>query len=90
LQLRGRGKIASLSGRFYAMDRDHNYTRTQKCYDALVFGQGKVITNPEEYLRESYENGVTDEFLIPALINPAEATIKDNDALIFLIFEKKE
>lgn len=89
LQLRGRGKIASLSGRFYAMDRDHNYTRTQKCYDALVFGQGKVITNPEEYLRESYENGVTDEFLIPALINPAEATIKDNDALIFFNFREE-
>jgi len=91
LKIRGQGKIATISGRFYAMDRDKNYNRTQKCYDALVFGKGKIIHSPYTYFEESYQNGVTDEFIIPSLLDdsPSSKTIQDNDAIIFFNFREE-
>jgi 2,3-bisphosphoglycerate-independent phosphoglycerate mutase len=92
LQNRRRGTIASISGRFYGMDRDKNYPRTQKCYDAIVFGKGKVVNDPIAYLDESYKNGVTDEFIIPALVaNNSDnlGIINDNDAVIFFNFREE-
>jgi len=67
LKIRGQGEIATISGRFYAMDRDKNYNRIQKCYDALVFGKGKTFNNSIQYLEESYKERITDEFIIPAI-----------------------
>ena len=91
LSLKNKGQIATISGRFYGMDRDKNYNRTQKYYDTLVFGKGKIIDDPIKYLSDSYQNGVTDEFIIPALINnqPNQTTIQDNDALIFFNFREE-
>ena len=91
LKIRGQGKIATISGRFYAMDRDKNYNRTQKCYNALVFGKGKIIHDFYTYLKESYQNGITDEFIIPSVLDDStfSKTIQDNDAIIFFNFREE-
>ena len=90
LKIRGQGKIATICGRFYAMDRDKNYPRTQKSYDALVFGKGKIIHDPYTYLEESYQNNITDEFILPAILDDSSSkTIQDNDALIFFNFREE-
>ncbi len=59
------GKIASVTGRYYAMDRDNNWDRTEKAYDMLTLGTGTPCTDPAGAVEESYKNGVTDEFLTP-------------------------
>ncbi len=90
LKIRGQAKIATLGGRFYGMDRDKNYNRIQKYYDALVFGKGKVISDPYSYLEESYQNNITDEFIIPAIVgDPNNSVIQDQDALIFFNFREE-
>ena len=61
----GVGQIASVSGRYYAMDRDNRWDRVEKAYDALTIGNGAHCSNPELAVRESYNNGVTDEFVLP-------------------------
>ena len=80
-------KIASVMGRFYAMDRDKNYDRTQKAYDAMVFGTS-LITNENVVaaIENSYEEGVYDEFIKPVVItqnNKPIATIQEDDAVVF-------
>jgi 2,3-bisphosphoglycerate-independent phosphoglycerate mutase len=87
----GVGKIASVSGRYYAMDRDKRWERVQKAYEALVLGKGIRKYGAAEAVRESYENGRTDEFILPTVIlnaasNRPIATIRDNDAVIFCNF----
>ncbi|MFA5360648.1 MAG: 2,3-bisphosphoglycerate-independent phosphoglycerate mutase [Candidatus Paceibacterota bacterium] len=94
LKKKGKGKIATISGRFYAMDRDKNFNRTAKCYDALVWNKGKVIENPVSYIEKSYQEGITDEFILPAIIkdslNPdPEGIIKEKDGLIFFNFREE-
>ncbi|NMB92425.1 MAG: 2,3-bisphosphoglycerate-independent phosphoglycerate mutase [Parcubacteria group bacterium] len=90
LTRRNCGRIATISGRFYGMDRDKNYLRTQKYYDALVWGKGPTITNPVEYLQKSYAQNITDEFILPAINQEVEtATIHDNDAIIFFNFREE-
>jgi len=91
LTIKGRGQIATMAGRFYGMDRDKNYNRTQKYYDTLVWGKGKTIDNPVAYLEESYHQNITDEFIIPAIVNQASGpvTIQDNDAVIFFNFREE-
>ena len=64
----GYGKIASLSGRYYAMDRDNNWDRIEKAYDMLTIGTGVQADDPAEALKKSYESGVTDEFVLPTNI----------------------
>lgn len=64
----GFGKIASISGRYYAMDRDNNWDRTEKAYDMLTLGAGERAENAIEALEKSYKNGVTDEFVLPTKI----------------------
>jgi 2,3-bisphosphoglycerate-independent phosphoglycerate mutase len=84
--LHGNEKIATLIGRFYAMDRNKSWDRIKQAYDALVLGKGKKAASPEEALRESYKNGDSDEFLVPTVImekNQPVATITDNDAVFF-------
>lgn len=61
----GEGKIASVCGRYYAMDRDNNWDRVEKAYDMLTLGTGDKCTDPAEAVEESYKKGVTDEFLTP-------------------------
>ena len=78
------GKIATISGRYYAMDRDNNYDRLKKAYDAIVYGIGKVYSNPEELLNYSYNNNITDEFVNPSIIN--KTSINDNDGILTFNF----
>ena len=78
------GKIATISGRYYAMDRDNNYDRLKKAYDAIVYGIGPAYSNPKNLLDDSYRNNITDEFIIPTVIN--KTTINDNDAVLTFNF----
>lgn len=79
-------KIATLSGRYYAMDRDKNWDRTSKAYDVIVNGSGKnSIFNPVEAVENSYKVGKTDEFLEPVAIGDYSG-MKDDDAFIFCNF----
>lgn len=84
------GQIASIMGRYWAMDRDHRWDRTAKAYFALTKGVGNLVKTPEEAIEASYQNGKTDEFVDPALIcDPTGkplSLIKDNDSVIFFNF----
>ncbi|MDN5299084.1 MAG: 2,3-bisphosphoglycerate-independent phosphoglycerate mutase [Clostridiales bacterium] len=85
----GFGCIASLSGRYYAMDRDKRWERIEKAYDALVYGKGNFSASAVSALEKSYEDGVTDEFVVPTVILEAGepvATVKENDSVIFFNF----
>ena len=64
----GVGKVASLSGRYYAMDRDNNWDRVKKAYDSLVLGEGVKAASAVKAMEDSYAEGVTDEFVIPTVI----------------------
>ena len=84
------GQIASIMGRYWAMDRDHRWDRTSKAYFALTKGVGNLVKTPEEAIETSYASGKTDEFIDPALICDASgkplSLIKDNDSVIFFNF----
>ena len=86
----GVGKVASLSGRYYAMDRDNNWDRVQKAYDSLVTGEGNKATDPIEAMQKSYDDGVTDEFVIPTVITDENgepiSLVKEGDSVIFFNF----
>ena len=85
----GVGKIATVSGRYYAMDRDNNYDRVEKAYDAMVKGIGAEATSGPAGIQASYDAGVNDEFVVPFVVkeNGAPvATIKDGDSIIFFNF----
>jgi 2,3-bisphosphoglycerate-independent phosphoglycerate mutase len=79
------GKIASISGRYYAMDRDKRWERLQLAYDAMVFGKGPQAADAESCVLASYENGVTDEFILPTVLDPA-GTIRTGDHVCFMNF----
>ncbi len=81
----GIGKIATVSGRFYAMDRDKRWDRTKLAYDAMINGLGPSYNSAEEAVRENYVTGVYDEFVIPSVIEK-EGIIKDNDGIIYVNF----
>ncbi len=81
----GIGQIATLIGRYYAMDRDLRWERTQKAYELLVEGKGEKADSLKTAIQKSYGAGKTDEFLEPLLINK-EGLIKDNDGIIFFNF----
>ncbi len=81
------GRIATVGGRYYAMDRDNNYDRLKKSYDTIVYGQNFVQESVEEYINQSYQKGVTDEFLLPATFDP-DGILADNDGLIVFNFRK--
>ncbi|MBN2259789.1 MAG: 2,3-bisphosphoglycerate-independent phosphoglycerate mutase [Clostridiales bacterium] len=85
----GVGKIATVSGRYYAMDRDKRWDRIELAYDALVKGAGVESESAIELMKESYAKKVTDEFIVPSVIvsnGKAIATIKENDSVIFFNF----
>lgn len=77
------GKIATICGRYYAMDRDQKLDRTKKYYDLVTKGIGNATNNIEETLDKNYKNNITDEFLPPILVNP-NGLIKDKDILIWM------
>jgi 2,3-bisphosphoglycerate-independent phosphoglycerate mutase len=81
----GIGKIASVMGRYYAMDRDNHWDRIEKAYDAMVGVSDNLIDNVFDYLLESYKNGITDEFILPATV-VQDGVIKENDSVIFFNF----
>ncbi len=78
----GVGKIATVMGRYYAMDRDKRWERVQMAYDAMVYGEGVQNPDPVDAVAKSYANGVTDEFVEPVVCDK-EGTIGDNDSVIF-------
>ena len=81
----GLGKIATISGRYYAMDRDNNWDRVEKAYSALVYGEGKKAADAVAAISNSYDDGVTDEFVIPTVCVEG-AAIKSGDSVIFYNF----
>ena len=81
------GSISTISGRYYAMDRDNNYDRLKKAYDNIVYGTGEKITSIKDYIEESYDNNITDEFLLPAIVDK-NGLLEDNDGIIVFNFRK--
>ncbi len=79
----GNAVIASIIGRFYAMDRDKRWERVKVAYDLLVSGEGKQATDLVEAMQESYDEGVTDEFIKPINNSLVDGTIKEGDVIIF-------
>jgi len=85
----GVGKIATVSGRYYTMDRDKRWDRTKLAYDAYTLGRGKEDTDPVAAIEKSYKENITDEFVIPTVIKEngkPVATVDDNDSIIFFNF----
>jgi len=85
----GCGKIASVAGRYYAMDRDNNWDRIEKAYRALTLGEGETASSAVEAVTQSYKKGETDEFVLPTVVmedGAPVATIEDGDSIIFFNF----
>ncbi len=86
----GVGRIASVSGRYYAMDRDKRWDRVRKAYDALVLGAGETARTPDEAIARAYAANVTDEFVLPTVMAREDGapvgTIADGDVAIFFNF----
>ena len=85
----GVGKVATVAGRYYAMDRDKNWDRVQKAYDALTKGEGVQADSATEGIQASYDAGKGDEFVMPMVVmenGAPTATIKDGDSVIFYNF----
>lgn len=85
----GAGRIASVMGRYWAMDRDKRWERTQRAYRSLVFGEGVSVLDPKAAVENSYQKNVTDEFIEPTLItfeNNQKVTIGQGDSVIFFNF----
>lgn len=86
----GVGEIATISGRYYSMDRDKRWDRVEKSYRAMVYGDGPAYSDPLQVVEDNYNNGIFDEFVLPSVITKENgepvATIKDEDAVIFYNF----
>ncbi len=85
----GVGKVASLSGRYYAMDRDNRWDRVEKAYASLVYGEGETAEDPVQAMADSYAKDVTDEFVLPTVITEngrPVSLVKPNDSVIFYNF----
>ena len=78
----GIGRIATVMGRYYAMDRDKRWERVQMAYDAMVYGEGRRSDDPVAAVAESYANNITDEFMEPVVVD-GDGTVSDNDSVIF-------
>lgn len=81
----GVGKVATVMGRYYAMDRDNNWDRVEKAYSAMVYGEGVQAECPVKAIEDSYANDVTDEFVLPTVVDK-NGTIKPNDSVVFFNF----
>ena len=81
----GVGEIGVISGRYYAMDRDNAWDRVEKAYNAMVLGNGVECGDPVKAIEDSYENGVTDEFMLPTVCDK-NGMISENDSVVFFNF----
>lgn len=81
----GIGKICTVSGRYYAMDRDKRWDRLKKCYDVIVNNTGNKCDDYKKYITDSYEKGITDEFIEPVIIDES-GKIEENDSIIWANF----
>ena len=81
----GNAKISTISGRFYAMDRDKRWDRLETAYNAIVCGEGVKESDPVKAIQDSYDNGVTDEFVVPVVVCE-EGMIQQGDSVIFMNF----
>ena len=81
----GVGRIATVTGRYYAMDRDKNWDREEKAYAAFVYGEGNHAANAKEAIEKSYADGVTDEFVVPC-VTCEGGRVQDGDTVIFMNF----
>lgn len=81
----GVGKIATIAGRYYAMDRDFAWDRVEKAYSAFVYGEGVQNSDPVKAMEESYANDVTDEFIVPTVVDK-EGMIKSGDSIVSFNF----
>jgi len=91
MKMIGVGKIATICGRNWAMDRNNNWDRTEKAYRMLTNGEGEQIEDPATYLNKSYDKDVTDEYIAPAVVTEEGkpvALIQDNDSVIFFNFRE--
>lgn len=89
IEQQGIGQVATVSGRYYAMDRDKRWERTGKAYVALARAEGETAPDPLTAIQQSYDKGVNDEFVLPTVIErdgKPVATVQDNDAVIFYNF----
>jgi len=82
LKVNGIGQIATVAGRYYAMDRDKRWDRTEKAYNAMVKGEGDQAESAVAAIHQSYTKGITDEFIVPTVVNK-NGLIGNNDAVIF-------
>lgn len=85
----GVGRIATVMGRYYAMDRDNRFERVEKAYAALTYGEGLTASSAAEAMQQSYDAGVTDEFVVPTVVltdGKPTATIQAQDSVIFYNF----
>ncbi|CAG7650276.1 2,3-bisphosphoglycerate-independent phosphoglycerate mutase [Paenibacillus allorhizosphaerae] len=86
----GTGRIATVQGRYYAMDRDKRWERTEKSYRAMVYGEGPQYQDPMAAIKESYERSVFDEFVMPTVITKADGTpvglVESGDSVVFFNF----
>ncbi len=85
IQTLGIGKIATISGRYYAMDRDNRYDRVQKAYDAITKSIGEHYSSWPKAIKENYANGQNDEFIVPCVLDD-QGKIEDHDGVIFFNF----
>ena len=85
IQKLGVGQIATVMGRYYALDRDKRWDRVQKAYDAIACGEGTFEADAAEAVQKSYDAGVTDEFVVP-VVCVKNAQVRDNDSIIFFNF----
>lgn len=81
----GIGKIATISGRYYAMDRDNRWDRVEKTYLAMTKNEGEHYQKPEEVIEHSYDENIDDEFVVPAILD-SNGMVKENDSLIVFNF----
>ena len=81
----GVGCIATVSGRYYAMDRDNRWERVEQAYNVIAEGVGDKVATAHEAMQKSYDAGVTDEFVVPVIVTEG-ATVQDDDAIIFANF----
>ena len=81
----GNAKIATISGRFYAMDRDKRWDRLETAYNAIVCGEGVKESDPVKAMQDSYDKGVTDEFVVPVVVCE-DGMIQQGDSVIFMNF----
>ena len=86
----GTGKVATVMGRYYAMDRDKRWERNRLAFEAMVLGRGKLVRSAREAIENSYRENITDEFVEPAVVVDESGTplglVQDGDGVIFFNF----